>query len=96
MQQQIKIDVPDDTEVDTSQRLQYACNPFHKQGYIDIRVYLKGKEPEYIEVRDYLYQDENGDYEPGVLRIQSTFDENTTESFSGFVRWLGPKRKVEI
>lgn len=93
--QTIEIDVPEGYEIDLISKS--ALNPGKEIPYFDITVYLKKKEPEFIEVREYLYR--------GVLgqvicsSIQKNLDQEiaTIGSSPNFIKWLDEDwRKIYV
>lgn len=88
--QTIEIDVPDGWEFDSTHTTIFDNEP-------DVLVFLKKKEPEFIEVREYLYR--------GVLgqvicsSIQKNLDQEiaTIGSSPNFIKWIDQDwRKIYI
>lgn len=88
--QTIEIDVPEGCEVD------YLIPLWSYRETQDVRLFFKKKEPEYIEVREYLFT--NWD---GIARHNSAqkghSDLLAIEHSTDFIRWIDKDwRKVEI
>ena len=90
MKQMIEIDVPEGREVD------YVI-PLYSYGLTqDVRIFLKKKEPEYIEVREYLITTHDG------VTVHHSAQKGTSnikliEESTNFMRWIDKDwRKVEI
>lgn len=93
MKQTIEIDVPDGYEVGSSI---YLCTYRDTQ---DIRIFLKKKEPEYIEVRQCLYR--SGFDETlidTIYRNKGHVECDMLKRYGvNFIKWLDQDwRKVEI
>lgn len=88
-EQMIKIDVPEGCKISVSQT-NYA-------DFIQVNIYLEEKEPQYIEVREYLMKDGGGRiYHNSTTRDWGNAPADVERS-KFFVRWLDQDwRKVEI
>lgn len=88
MKQQIEIDVPDGWEIDEV----LPHKNIEAAGFF--QVYLKKKDPEFIEVRDYLI-DQHGE-QIIMCHMKGHREVHETEKLTNFIKWLGNWRKVQI
>ena len=87
--------MPEGYEIDLVSKS--ALNPGKEIPYFDITVYLKKKEPKFIEVREYLHKGSHG----YVLHnsIQKNLGQKAAdiEALSHFIKWLDEDwRKIYI
>lgn len=93
MKQQIEIDVPDGFEVDSVVSL---CSLYEDEAE-DIRVFFKKKQPEFIEVRTYLYKNSTGLVPASICKDERYNNPGKIEGMQDFVKWLDPDwRQVEV
>ena len=92
--QTIEIDVPEGYEIDFIAK---SASPQGKEiPYLDITVYFIKKEPEFIEVREYLHR---SDIYVLHNSIQKDLHQKASdiESLPGFIRWIDEDwRKIYI
>lgn len=92
MKQQIEIDVPDGYEVKLIE-----VRPFVTGGHgCNLTVAFLKKQPEFIEVREYLMCTVDGRVIWGRV-VKGVLTPENVEGWSHFIKWLDPDwRKVEV
>ena len=95
MKQTIEIDVPEGHEIESVKLCPEAFGDKSGLNRLAI-VKIKKKEPEYIEVREYIFKNDNVAM-LGILNKSAIHTTGDIEEMEGFVSWRDQDwRKVEI
>lgn len=98
MKQQIEIDVPDEYDIHTIDESDLQNRLLTGEPCMTVSILLKKKEPEFIEVRNYLAMcGKNLTVGATVIGCPKHSQPEEIEKYGNFVRWIDKEpRRVEI